>query len=612
MIKPLNPHYSLENPGSVSIYDEEAMTALELSGRTLGKVNECVEVVNQIPNTVSNAVQKHIDQGDFDKQIDEHTDELTKALNTAEANFAKEVEQERVNNQHIINDAVGALTSRLDNALGGLTQDSEVIDGRTDVYGRVHASLGAAIRDQLKKCLRDMTPQNSVRPSNASEILPDADLAEGNTYVILNLPQGSTEIANLPWAVVPANHHLMCLFTIKMDSTGYGMQFLINCVGDYQIYYRTCAQSYWEWKQINKTSDFLKYVACITTKNYEEKMPTFDNAPDMSIYSANFATGATLPGGLPWETNPAGNELFFIFTMNSEFSTYGMQMLFNYRGGFYQRFHAGSWLAWQAIRPIGVTADDNGERHSIIVGPNGKFTKLTDALKYAKEYGNVDMYVQAGTYDIIEELGASYFESYAPSYGDLADMTIGNNNHYIFAPGAKVVCHYTGSNQNVRTYFSPFNSLLEGHGSFVIDGLNLSVSGCRYAIHDDISGDANQESHIYKNCDITCDTRAIGAGFGSNMYVEIRDCIFRTSNDRPMVSWHNSIVDGANKMVVTGCVFEGSGNTLQVTHYGDYTTITEVLASNNVWSRDMVLAYTDYANYPKANIRVTKWNNVIQ
>lgn len=38
-------HYALENPGS--IYDEEALTSLELCARTAHKVNECVETINE-------------------------------------------------------------------------------------------------------------------------------------------------------------------------------------------------------------------------------------------------------------------------------------------------------------------------------------------------------------------------------------------------------------------------------------------------------------------------------------------------------------------------------------------------------------------------------------
>ena len=50
-IKPLNSHYSMENPGT--IFDEEAMTALELAGRTTSKVNECVTQVNHLTDRVT-------------------------------------------------------------------------------------------------------------------------------------------------------------------------------------------------------------------------------------------------------------------------------------------------------------------------------------------------------------------------------------------------------------------------------------------------------------------------------------------------------------------------------------------------------------------------------
>lgn len=50
-INPLNRHYAFENPGTV--YDEEALTALELCARTADKTNECVDAFN-----------KHLDECD--------------------------------------------------------------------------------------------------------------------------------------------------------------------------------------------------------------------------------------------------------------------------------------------------------------------------------------------------------------------------------------------------------------------------------------------------------------------------------------------------------------------------------------------------------------------
>lgn len=48
-------HYSLTNPASV--YDEEALTALELAGRTAVKVNECVNKVNEIDEATQEAIE---------------------------------------------------------------------------------------------------------------------------------------------------------------------------------------------------------------------------------------------------------------------------------------------------------------------------------------------------------------------------------------------------------------------------------------------------------------------------------------------------------------------------------------------------------------------------
>lgn len=140
MIDKIN-HYSITNPSSV--YDEEAMTALELAGRTSAKVNECVETVNDqdkeiadhktyvegrldaqdklIPVKVKTAVQDCIDDGSFDEAISEYA---------------------------------GELEARLDNLInsvpeGSTTMDAEVIDGRVDNFGTTRANLGSSVRAQI-------------------------------------------------------------------------------------------------------------------------------------------------------------------------------------------------------------------------------------------------------------------------------------------------------------------------------------------------------------------------------------------------------------------------------------------------------------------------------
>ena len=126
-LNPLKNHYAMENPAS--IYDEEALTALELAGRTTAKVNETVEAFNVLesetmPAEVKKEVLSHIHNGDFDQAI---------------------------------NTYMGDLNGRLDNILenpggSGTTLDAEIVDARYKVGGEVAPNLGASIRQQVTDC----------------------------------------------------------------------------------------------------------------------------------------------------------------------------------------------------------------------------------------------------------------------------------------------------------------------------------------------------------------------------------------------------------------------------------------------------------------------------
>lgn len=172
MINPLKNHYAIENPAS--IYDEEAMTALELAGRTTAKVNEVVEAQNAldervsdtlalqdekldtfqnetIPETVAGAVNEHIASGEFAEDIDRYA---------------------------------GNLTSRLDNLVGSVKQgsttlDAEVIDGRVDKDGYIFPNLGTAMRWQ------DETLRTALNYANV-----------GYNRVLPHWEQGSFNAAN--------------------------------------------------------------------------------------------------------------------------------------------------------------------------------------------------------------------------------------------------------------------------------------------------------------------------------------------------------------------------------------------------------------------------------
>lgn len=145
-------HYSLTVPGT--IYDEEALTALELAARTANKVNQCVEQVNEntenIPGMVADDVQKHIDNGDFAEQVDKYAGGLSKQIADTEASLGNR-----------LNNLLGSVTA------GSTSMDVEIIDARVAFTNQTFTNLGEAIRGG-DKVIRDRMRNMCVGATGSS------------------------------------------------------------------------------------------------------------------------------------------------------------------------------------------------------------------------------------------------------------------------------------------------------------------------------------------------------------------------------------------------------------------------------------------------------------
>lgn len=151
MIKKIG-HYSLENPATA--YDEESLTALQLAARTAGKVNECIDKVNDIPSMIDADIRRNIEAGTFDRQMDEHNAELLQQIEETEATLAAEISAAETAMENELNATEANLGARLDNLLGKVTVgttsgDAELIDARLGANGTNYNSLGTAIREQF-------------------------------------------------------------------------------------------------------------------------------------------------------------------------------------------------------------------------------------------------------------------------------------------------------------------------------------------------------------------------------------------------------------------------------------------------------------------------------
>lgn len=173
-INPLNHHYAMENPASV--YDEEAMTALELAGRTTAKVNEVVKSQNQLKEET----EAHLAQQD---------QAITKMNNeTMPANVTEEVQRKIDSGEFTeeIDRYAGNLEARVDNLLGRVTEgsttmDAEVIDMRTGNNNQVYPSAGTAIRGQFKTYAEDYGTIPGLNLVNYGTIYKDKWVPDGGS-----------------------------------------------------------------------------------------------------------------------------------------------------------------------------------------------------------------------------------------------------------------------------------------------------------------------------------------------------------------------------------------------------------------------------------------------
>lgn len=229
-----------------------------------------------------------------------------------------------------------------------------------------------------------------------------------------------------------------------------------------------------------------------------------------------------------------------------------------------------------------------GNKKIVVKKGGGKdYTSLKLAIEEAIKYKETKVYVEEGTYNLIEEFGATFFENFQLGQS-VQGIMLCNDVHIIFSPLAKVICHYSGNNLNVEQDFSPFTVKI-GNGGFTLEGLNLECSRVRYPIHDEHYGDNIYYKNHYKNCNIIFDSttktknnynQCIGGGLSKFGDIIIENCIFESkglTKTTGIVSYHNTYSHnggGRSEIVIKDSYFAGEYGTVRASYLGQQTDVS--------------------------------------
>ena len=248
---------------------------------------------------------------------------------------------------------------------------------------------------------------------------------------------------------------------------------------------------------------------------------------------------------------------------------------------------------------------------TIYVGSTRQYKTLKSALEAVSDVFDAYVYVDAETFDLVDEFGTTYLNNYstAESFG----LFLKNRVHLIFASGAKVAFNYTGSNAYVHEWFAPFNA---GRYGFELVNADIDSKNCRYSVHDEHGTDYEPYRNVYKNCKMKHDSssttwgahQCIGGGLGRHGTIEIDGCCFNAVDSTVDASYHNSSTSDNthSNIFVRDCYFE---HTFRASTYGTGTEKSEVYVCGNSVSAEPFVSQNDGA---ADNVTMKKWGNVIR
>lgn len=205
------------------------------------------------------------------------------------------------------------------------------------------------------------------------------------------------------------------------------------------------------------------------------------------------------------------------------------------------------------------------------VGPNRTYTKFMECIK---AIGNNDkekiIYVDAGVYDIFDEIGGAKFANSITSDKKWEEVsTFIPNNTKIIGNG-NVVFNFLPETDEISEAGSSYLSLLNIRGNVEIENIKMFAKNCRYVIHDETGNHIEYQNtiHKFKNCEFHyiigrstgIGGTAYGCGFMQGMSYDFNNVIFDTAGKGFPISFHNGTTDGGANILFNNCIFKSNAS----------------------------------------------------
>ena len=432
---------------------------------------------------------------------------------------------------------------------------------------------------------------NYIIENTISSALTDLNSAPRNS-VITFVPTSGTHPDNMPTENLSYNDYYTLRTTSIVNAqynvdVGGCLQELFNSRGVSWYRYKTSASSWSQWFSVSPSYENVFYI--------NNNLDDLNNISTPCIITF-VPTSGTHPDNLP-SMGLTYNDYYTVRTTinrnaNNIVVGGGLQELFNSRGKRWTRYRttASAWSSW--------ILEDDYPTFIVDKNGNGDFTSFSQAVVYARNYNKSIIKVNAGNYDLIDELDDiydGYFTNYDPDetshYPDNRGLAIGWGMKIIFSADAKLTCNWGTPDDAVNTSFSPLYAF---NSDFELIGCNIECANVRYCVHDDPAPDTLKQArwyHKYESCNFLIDNSAsslvfrgcIGGGFGKQSTIEVLNCIFKSigvADNIKIVNWHNtSVSDAKSSLVISGCYF--ITGTCGASYYGTTTKKSTALITNN-------------------------------